>query len=223
MSSRSMTYRILIPGLISIIVLGCMYALTDLGAEDMNSGDAKAGSQGLRLILVRHAEAFRNLPDRDSVPADRWDTLTPRGVQQAEAVGKALKESGEQVATVLTAPTGRARQTATLVMKIMGLEGAPVVDPAVHACQAGESNEEKAARMLATIEKLEKKYVGKTVMIVTHQHLICCALDRAAQDDKSMEGKTLRCPPGSLTILSMSKDGWKLEKEPEVILKTPLR
>ena len=157
------------------------------------------------------------LPDWRSVPDSKLDSLTPRGIKQADAVGKALKESGVQVATVLTAPTGRAGQTASLLMKALGLQGKPVRDPAVNACQSDETNADRSARIMGAIAKLEKEYPGKTAVIVTHRHLIQCALDRAAQNQKNGTDNNYQCPPGSMTVLHIDKDAWKIEKEPELI------
>ena len=107
-------------GQILIVACVCSDKQNDINTEDRKANDTATASTGLRLILVRHAEAYRNLPGRQSVPDSMLDTLTPRGIKQADAVGKALKESGVQVATVLTAPTGRAGQTAALLIKALG-------------------------------------------------------------------------------------------------------
>lgn len=203
-------------GLILLMAWGCSHQRDDANEKDKKAFDAAAGSSGLQLILVRHAEAFRNLPDWQSVPDARLDSLTPRGIKQADAVGKALKESGVQVATVLTAPTGRAGQTAALIMKALGLQGKPAIDPAVDACQAGETSADKSARIMGAIARLEQMYMGKTVVIVTHMHLIHCVLDRAEQNKKDGTGEFFKCPPGSMTVLHISKDAWKIEKRPEV-------
>lgn len=204
-------------GLVLMMVWGCSHKRDNADVNNKKAIDAAAGASGLQLILVRHAEAFRNLPDWQSVPDTRLDSLTPRGIKQADAVGKALKESGVQVATVLTAPTGRAGQTAALLMKALGLQGKPAKDPAVDACQAGETSADKSARIMGAIARLEQRYMGKTLVIVTHKHLILCVLDRAAQNEKAGTGELFKCPPGSMTVLHISKDEWKIEKKPEVI------
>jgi broad specificity phosphatase PhoE len=195
-----------------------LHVTPDLNAGEGKAADGKAGPVGLRVILVRHAEAFRNLRNRKEIPSKKWDTLTPRGVLQADAVGRALKEEGTQVAAVLTAPTGRARQTAVGLMKALGLKGAPEEDAAINACQAGESAKDKAVRILGAIESLVKKYPGKTVVVVTHQHLIRSALKRAAQKGKKGKNKVPACPPGSMAVLLVGKDAWKIEKVPEVVV-----
>lgn len=202
---------------------GLVFILPWIGINvscDLDAGEEKAtgGEAGpLRLVLVRHAEAYRNLPSWNEVPAEKLDTLTPRGVLQADAVGRALKEKGAGVAAVLTAPTGRARQTAVGLMKALGLQGAPEEEAAINACQAGESGKDKEARIRGAIESLVKKYPGKTVVIVTHQHLIRLALKRAAPKGKKGKYKVPASPPGSMAVLLVLKDAWKIEKEPEVV------
>ena len=210
-------------GLILIMAWGCSHKQDDANtedkkaAEDKNANDAASAPSGLQLILVRHAEAFQNTPDWQSLPDSKLDTLTPRGIKQADAVGQALKKSGGQVATVRSAPTGRASQTAALIMKALGLQGEPVIDPAVNACQAGDTSADKSARIMGAIAELEQQYAGKTVVIVTHQHLIHCVLDRAVQNENDGTGEFFSCPPGSMTVLHIGKDAWKIEKKPEVI------
>jgi len=205
-------------GQILIVACVCSAQQNGIHTEDRKANDTATPPTGLRLILVRHAEAYRNLPGRQSVPDSMLDTLTPRGIKQADAVGKALKEDGEQVATVLTAPTGRASQTAALLMKALGLRGNPVKAPAVDACQPDETNADKAVRIMGAIARLEKEYPGKTAVIVTHWHLIQCALDRAAaQNQKNGTDNNYQCPPGSMTVLHIDKDAWRIEKKPELI------
>jgi len=229
MSSRVSARYISLLGLILMMAWGCSQkrdaariedkkaAEEEKAAEDKKADDVAVQPSGLQLILVRHAEAFQNTPAWQSVPDSKLDTLTPRGIKQADAVGMALKRNGVQVATVLTAPTGRAGQTAALIMKVLGLQGKPAIDPAVNACQAGETSADKSARIMGAIAELEKKYAGKAVVIVTHQHLIYCVLDRATQNEKNGTGKSFSCPPGSMTVLQIGKEAWKIEKEPELI------
>ena len=70
---------------------------------------------------------------------------------------------------------------------------------------------------MGAIAKLEKEYPGKTAVIVTHRHPIQCALDRAAQNQKNGTDNNYQCPPGSMTVLHIDKDAWKIEKKPELI------
>lgn len=60
------------------------------------------------VCVVRHAEAYKNLPDPPADPA-LADQLTPTGRAQAAATGAALPRP---LARVAASPAGRARQTA---------------------------------------------------------------------------------------------------------------
>jgi phosphohistidine phosphatase len=72
------------------------------------------------LWLLRHAEAADGLAD-DERP------LTERGVQHAEAAGRALARLGTHIDTCLTSPKLRAQQTAQLACDPLGL--VPIVEP----------------------------------------------------------------------------------------------
>ena len=61
------------------------------------------------LYIIRHGE-----PDYTT------DTLTPRGILQAEAVGKRLAASG--IDEVYSSPLGRAKETAAPLCRILGLD-----------------------------------------------------------------------------------------------------
>ena len=60
------------------------------------------------LYIVRHGD-----------PIYTTDSLTPKGVLQAEAVGKRLAASG--IDRIFTSPMGRARQTAEPACRLLGL------------------------------------------------------------------------------------------------------
>jgi phosphohistidine phosphatase len=70
------------------------------------------------LWLLRHAEAADGQPD-DERP------LTDRGVQQAEAAGRALARLGERIDVCLSSPKRRALQTAELVCDQLGIPVTP--------------------------------------------------------------------------------------------------
>lgn len=62
----------------------------------------------LQLLLIRHGE-----------PAYPADALTPRGERQAERLGRRLREA--DLVELWTSPMGRARQTAKIVSRAVGL------------------------------------------------------------------------------------------------------
>jgi phosphohistidine phosphatase len=74
------------------------------------------------LWLLRHAQAADGTPD-DERP------LTERGVQQAEAAGRALARLGMRIDVCLSSPKLRALQTAQLASEALGVE--VTVEPAL--------------------------------------------------------------------------------------------
>lgn len=74
------------------------------------------------LWLLRHAEAVDGAPDDER-------RLTERGIQQAEAAGRALAHLGEQIDACLSSPKRRALQTAECACEPLGIE--VTVEPAL--------------------------------------------------------------------------------------------
>ena len=65
--------------------------------------------------LCRHAKAVQGAPDD-------LRELSPKGVEQARALGRRLATAAEPPAVVLTSPLVRARQTARIVAEETGAE-----------------------------------------------------------------------------------------------------
>jgi phosphohistidine phosphatase len=72
----------------------------------------------MQLYLVRHAEAAGGEPDE-------LRPLTPAGREQARSLGERLRESGVRPDAILTSPLLRARETASLLGRALGLEPVP--------------------------------------------------------------------------------------------------
>lgn len=72
----------------------------------------------MRLVIVRHGEAVPAQVDPDR-------PLSPRGVQQAQAVGRRLAELGVEVAEIWHSSKLRAQQTAQEIADALGAEPAP--------------------------------------------------------------------------------------------------
>jgi 2,3-bisphosphoglycerate-dependent phosphoglycerate mutase len=82
------------------------------------------------IYLVRHGETTWNRVGRQQGHLD--SPLTPKGIEQARAAGRALRRALPDVHTVCieTSPLGRARQTASILCDELGLhESALVVAP----------------------------------------------------------------------------------------------
>ena len=76
--------------------------------------------RGLRVFLVRHAQALSNLSPRPDLSPEELDHLTPLGREQAEAVGRALVPL--EIGGLLSSPAQRAIETTEIVAAALGLE-----------------------------------------------------------------------------------------------------
>ena len=69
----------------------------------------------MKLIVLRHGDAVQSTRYQD---AER--PLTDLGKEQAREAGSILRASGEHVATIITSPLTRARETGRIVREILG-------------------------------------------------------------------------------------------------------
>jgi len=99
----------------------------------------------MRLVIVRHAEAAPGDPDE-------LRSLTPKGREQARALGRELREQGVAADAVVTSPLLRARETATALG-----QGVPAIDDRLAPGATGADMREAAAGL------------GDTVIVVGHQ------------------------------------------------------
>lgn len=155
----------------------------------------------LTIFVVRHAEAYQNFPSHSHIPGKRQDALTPHGIQQAQEVGRYLRD--RSVVAVIASPTGRTRQTARIVSEEIGLAGVYSEDAAFQSMkkgrtpdgkpvawtwrrmqweagndprpQGGESLQDATTRAVQGVHTLMDKYPGKALVIVTHSD-ICAGL-----------------------------------------------
>jgi len=117
----------------------------------------------LRVLLVRHGSAEQ-------------DSLTRRGIEEARATGKALKQ--REIVAVIASPAGRTKQTAAIIVQELGRPAVVAEDDAFMVKQ-GESVEHATVRALGALRALTERYGGGTVVIVTHFD-VCAALLRQA-------------------------------------------
>lgn len=86
------------------------------------------------LILLRHAAATTPWPEG----GDFERALTPAGRAEAAAAGRRLAESGIRPQRLLTSPARRARGTADIVARCLGLARKRVLeDPALYLAAPG--------------------------------------------------------------------------------------
>ena len=184
-----------------------MFAVTLTAARSVAEQPAPAPT--LRVFVVRHAQAWKNVPSLlrpKSMSAEELDALTPKGLARAEEIGKEL--AGRDVVAVYSSPARRAQQTAAAIAHALGL-GAPIVsesfrtldsgsDPDAASGSArmknwkakkdprpagGESLADGNARASAAIPELATKYAGHAIVIVTHGEIASSLLTRAAGQD----------------------------------------
>jgi broad specificity phosphatase PhoE len=154
----------------------------------------------LRLIVVRHAEAYTNLEGTGSMPPEERDSLTPRGKEQAKARGQVLKDY--PVACWISSPAGRAMETRDVLVHLHGEKEKVKADSAFasirdgwlpdgakvpwawrlarweagedHRPAGGESLADVVERILDRVESLKREYKRGAIVIVTHSDI--CAV-----------------------------------------------
>ncbi len=163
----------------------------------------------LRVFVVRHAQAWKNVPALlrpKSMSTDELDALTPKGLARAEQLGKEL--AGHDVVAVFASPARRAQQTAAAIAQALGL-GAPIVSEAFRTLDTGsdpdaasgsarmknwkakkdprppggESLADGNSRASAALAELATKHAGHAIVIVTHGEIASSLLTKAAGQD----------------------------------------
>jgi 2,3-bisphosphoglycerate-dependent phosphoglycerate mutase len=158
------------------------------------------------LILARHGEAEYEVDEW----ADEGGSLTPRGRQQAAALGDSL--AGRRVAHVWTSTYARAVQTGEIAAARLGvavttrtalcefrlgdLVGHPkdlaALATSYHAWLDGdldariagsESGHELVARARAVLQEIADAHPGETVLVVTHGGVIRVAVPALCRMD----------------------------------------
>ena len=162
-------------------------------ATPADLGPVPAGT--LRIVLMRHGQAFTNLDTLPSPAPANPDTLTPLGREQVAAILPALAIVRPDL--LLTSPAGRARETAEQIGKAVTLE--PRVEARVGPMETekGESISDVSRRVAALVEELRAAQTGRTVLVVCHSEVVGGLLNH-------VEGKpdpSRRVPNASLTVI----------------------
>jgi len=160
----------------------------------------------LRVFVVRHAQAWKNVPSQlrpRRMSADELDALTPMGLARAEALAKEL--AGRDVVAVYSSPARRAQQTAAAIAQSLGL-GAAIVSESFRTLdsgsderlasgsarmknwtagrdprpEGGESLADGYARAASAVAELATKHAGHAVVVVTHGEIASSLLTKAA-------------------------------------------
>jgi broad specificity phosphatase PhoE len=176
-----------------VLIYGLLIAVTGCAGPDWSEKPAALNSPA-RILLVRHGEAYVNLPHPPDVSPDSLDHLTPQGLTQADVVADRLR--GDHV-LVVTSPAGRACETAASISARLytgippaiddafaplppGVGGAmmmsgpglamrgPTTQPAP-GMAAGDGGIDRARQ---AIDALAREHPGQTIVIVTHGDVI---------------------------------------------------
>lgn len=152
-----------------------------------------------KYLLMRHAEADLNLTDTVSCYPEENNKVTERGLAEALASAKKLKK--EKIDIIYSSDLLRTKQTASIVAQELGLaqeniffsqeirelnagvwNGKPWSEyresfgsPEARfdtAPDGGETLLELRSRAMKFIYELEKKHVGKNILIVTHNDIV---------------------------------------------------
>lgn len=149
---------------------------------------------GNRYFVMRHGEAKSNIEGFLDSGADTTNHLSERGKEQA--VERAADLSGQGIDMIVASPVLRAQETAVIVRRSLGLpESALMTDerltemrfgsferklvtewkeafkdePALtDASHGGESYADVRRRAGEFLFEIERRYTGKTILIVTH-------------------------------------------------------
>lgn len=144
------------------------------------------------LSLIRHGQTdwnfARRLQGRTDIP------LNATGREQARDVGRELAASGEHWDVLVSSPLSRARETAEIIGKTVGLTLSRTYDNLIersfgdiegydcghmteedrHAFmeQHGEHTADLVARGVAVLRQISNDYPGQNVMVVSHGSFI---------------------------------------------------
>ena len=129
------------------------------------------------LTLIRHGQTDwnlqRRLQGRSDIP------LNDTGREQARAVGRELAASGGHWDVLVSSPLQRARETAQVIGREIGLELSRTYEDLVErAFGDGEATEDVVQRGLSVLRTILADFPGKDVMVVAHGTLIRLTLDR---------------------------------------------
>ncbi len=227
-----MMKRLTVAFLFLVVIQGCSSPRIFHDRKDQ-------GIQGkvvLRVYIVRHAEAYKNVLHLPSTPKEKLDSLTPRGHKQAAALGRFLK--GKGVVAVITSPTGRTRETGDAIGTALGLakrfsedkafaslrkgetpDGRPVSwswrkkqwkEGHDSRPEGGESLADGVARATGAIDELAREYPAQAVTIVTHGDICAALLGQAVNTPISKRYKLHDVATGSASEIIITDSGWYL-------------
>lgn len=189
------------------------------------------------LLVVRHGEAFSNLPNPPSMSREQLDALTPKGVTEAAAAGALAQRY--PVAAVVTSLTGRTRQTATIIAQEVGLAEGAAEDAAFASVKmgtlpdgkpttwdwrfaewkagrdprptGGESLADATMRAVRAVQTLVARHAGKAVVLVTHSDIVAALIGHAVGTPAEQRYDKHTVLTGAVSEITVGTDGvWTL-------------
>lgn len=217
--------------------LACLLACASPAPPPAAAPQPAPAPQAARtLVVVRHAQSWKNVTPPEELPPEREGALTPRGEEQAKALGARLRGRGSFV--VLSSPVERARQTADLIAAALAAErGSPVAvrespglaplragltpdgDPVTmdwreEQWAAGEDPRPEGGESLQDGTQRALKLIADTpgdLILVTHGDLAAALVGHAAGAPFPTRWEAHQQPTGSLTVLTIDAQGrWKI-------------
>lgn len=219
-----------------VLVLALALATPAAAQEFRQLGAAPGEAPLVRVYLVRHAQAWKNVPASRRPPGMRaaeLDSLTDAGVARARAAGARLRGAG--VTRLVSSPAQRARQTAAEIAAALGVAAVEVsesFEPLQHGADrraadsrwrignwkagrdprpdGGESLEDALARAARFLDAIATAAPGTTLVVVTHGEIAAALLSRAAGISPLAGYETNFVAEGTISDIAIHADRWEL-------------
>ncbi len=199
----------------------------------------KNKSSQLTVYVVRHAESFKNINPVPDIPKEKLDSLTPKGIQQAIEIGKALKNA--DIVAIYTSPTGRTKETGQIIGKALASPKNITVSDALISLNNGkdekgnansfewreaqwaknidqkpidgETMQEGVERSVTLVKQNQKKSNGRAIVLVTHGDICAGILGQVDNTPYANRFKKYTIPTGSYKKIVIIEDNWFLKTE----------
>lgn len=145
----------------------------------------------MNLYLIRHAEA---MPVGGNIPTDYDRPLSPRGIDDAALMGRALVRLDPNIDIVITSPLPRAVQTGEII-------GSEVSD---HAIFHSSQHLAPGFRQKSLLEEIVALSAGANAIAIGHQPDIGMFAGFLCAD---APGFRIAVPPGAVIGLSLTMRG----------------
>jgi len=152
------------------------------------------------LYLLRHGEAGKRVP---AGAKDAERALTAAGRQEVKEVADGIAELGYKFDLVVTSPLKRAKDTAVIVNKAIGMKSPPEEWPELRP-ESGRSE---------LYKRLAKLRPGSAVLCVGHEPYLSGAIGDIAGRDESSSAFRINLKKGGLAKLAITGFNPKIKGE----------